>query len=247
MTDRPITFSAPMVRAILDGRKTQTRRILKDVPPQPSDDAIVHAPSHDHAYFDSYCGARKTPANPRGMSDTWCWWTRDDRAGHGCKVRFVPGDRLYVREHWNTPTAYDDLKPSEMGGEEAVRYLADGTIVRLDAGDRTTIFGRHRQAMHMPRWASRITLIVEDVRVQRLKDISEADAIAEGIERASLTSSGQFYRNYDNDGCPIMAYGAYRSLWNILHGPDAWDANPWVVAVSFAVFRCNIDNVEAIA
>ena len=179
MTDRPIIFSAPMVQALLDGRKTQTRRILKC----------------------DNCGAPIMP--------------------------WVEGDRLWVREAWRTSPVYDDLKPSDMNGDESIRYEADARWQSWGWGSIGCIEGgRLRSPIHMPRWASRLTLIVTDVRVQRLHEISEADAVAEGI-------------NVDGDGRAwgVFARDLFEDLWNSLHGPDAWDQNPWVAAVSFKVVK----------
>ena len=233
MADRPIIFSAPMVRALRAGRKTQTRRLLRNVPPAPSDENLVHEPKHEHAYFDAYCGAKKTAANPRGMTEDWCWWTRDDRCGHGCKVRYVPGDRLYVREAWLTWGIFDDLKPSLLTGNEGITYLADAT-------HSEPLPGRRRASMHMPRWASRLTLIVEDVRVERLQAISEADAVAEGMSEPSLRQLGG-----DLAQAAWSERQVFQRLWNHLHGAESWDANPWVVALTFSVQHGNIDRLAA--
>ncbi|MES2814496.1 MAG: hypothetical protein V4720_06340 [Pseudomonadota bacterium] len=214
MADRPIIFSAPMVRALLEGRKSQTRRVLN---PQPD---LTDA---DRVRCVEWKGAIYS-GNTR--------------------ILYAPGDRLYVREAWRTARAYDDLVPSEMAGEEPVKYEADGAEQMWGWPD---LFqpGRYRHARFMPRWASRITLGVTEVRVQRLQEISEADAVAEGIERAR---SGRFYDPTVSRGTAahlggmhLSARSAYEVLWNSLHGPDAWDANPWVVAVSFTVERRNID------
>lgn len=237
MTDRPIIFSAPMVRALIDGRKTQTRRVvIKDIAP---DD--IEPP-----YF--------VPE-----WSLWVWW--DGERAHKA-APFQVGDRLWVREHWKAPEAYDDLAPSEMGGEESVRYIADGTIANAWPGDRTTLFGRHRQAMHMPRWASRLTLIVEDVRVERLADISDNDAIAEGltyhpqIKCADGVSRSMWFGtpHCGHEALPGAASQAYFDLWDSLHNPRGLcaddepagvAANPWVVALTFRVVRGNIDQVAA--
>ncbi|WP_370194273.1 MULTISPECIES: hypothetical protein [Aurantimonas] len=217
MTDRPILFSGPMVRAILDGRKTQTRRVL----------------GTSNNPFSLFCN---------GWSDAYVldpgnaeWRQRE--------VRFEIGDRLYVREAWRTLQANDCIAPRNLPQDPSkVTFEADP-----ERRNPLWAFGRLRPGMHMPRWASRLTLAVTDVRVQRLQAISEADAIAEGIEFVTRTTSGDFYRNFQNAGCPLMAYGAYRSLWDSLNEMRGygWDANPWVVAVSFTVHRANIDAMPA--
>jgi hypothetical protein len=207
MADRPIVFSAPMVRALLDGRKTQTRRFVKGVPPQPEADCHErHQKKHPAPYLDSYCSARKTQANPRGMSDRWCWWQVDDRC---ClpqfRVPFVPGDRLWVREAFSL----------DHSGAAICWFWADGNP---EFGDWT----KPKPSIHMPRWASRLTLTVTAVRVERLQDITEDDAAAEGMARP-------------------MAISDFGAMWESIHGPGAWDTNPWVVAVTFTVAQGNID------
>jgi hypothetical protein len=103
---------------------------------------------------------------------------------------------------------------------------------------------RWRPSIFMPRWASRLTLTVTDVRVQRLQDISEADAVAEGIQ--PLNSGFGYYDPTGSQGAAFTwAADAFGHLWNSLHGPDAWDKNPWVAAYTFTVQHGNIDEVEA--
>lgn len=198
MPDRGITFSAPMVRALLEGRKTQTRRLITK---KPALDALtIFKPSF-----------LMLPGNA-------------DLLPH------APGDRLYVREHWKTTPAYDDLAPSGMGGDEPLLYLADGATFNWGEADGV-LAGRHRQAMHMPRWASRLWLRVTDVRVQRLQEISVADCIAEGIDAAAIKHFGG----------TVKAYGA---LWDSIHGGESdnsWAADPWIYAVTFDVKIGNID------
>ena len=235
--DRPIIFSGPMVRALLDGRKTQTRRLLKaNIPPMPAMDNISpsNTTKHPTPYLDSYCSEKKTAANLRGMSRLWCWWTRDDRSGREFKVGYMPGMRLYVREAW-CQKAEDGAAVSG-----AALYRADGEHVALSDGDGFTVTrqdGREaspwRPSIHMPRWASRLTLVVTDVRVQRLQNISEADALSEGIEPLRFPETGDW-------GWPQHRF---RDLWNSIHGPDAWDANPEVVALTFTVHCGNIDKI----
>lgn len=245
MTDRPILFSAPMVRALLDGRKTQTRRVLKDVPTSPGDDALNPNCQirHEHAYLDAYCSANRTPLNPRGMSSKWCWWTRDDRQ---ClpvfDVRFAPGNRLWVKETWRTEARHDAVKPTELPRDALISFDAD-YLQEPNDGCR----GRTRVSIHMPRWASRLTLTMTDVRVQRLQQISEADCIAEGPpELREMRGLGR-----PLDGVMVVDPAQphvgmaprtwYRELWDAINGLGAWDADPWIVALTFTVERRNID------
>lgn len=194
MKERPILFSAPMVRALLAGTKTQTRRIVK-VPKRL--DGFSH-PSAAGVDFSCPYGWRS--------------------------------DRLWVRESWYTASnAYDDLSPSQLSGEEPI--LCRATHPRISMSH-----GRIRAAMHMPRWASRITLWITDVRVERLNDISETDAISEGIERVSGDTSAQPWRDYSKD--QRMRFfsapsASYRSLWESINGEGSWDANPFVWVIEF--------------
>lgn len=222
MSDRPIAFSAPMVRALIDGRKTQTRRVLKQ---QPVEGARFQGIDRDSkALFTIGCiyGKQSLP--------------------------YAPGGRLWVREAWHTASAYDDLSPSAMGGEEPIRYEACGSW-KTRGWPMPRDQGRYRHARFMPRWASRLTLIVTDVRVQRLKEISEADAVAEGIEKDHAPATAMWgWHDYGRGDSIAKRYFAdprdsFRALWNSLHGPDAWEANPWVCAISFTVQRGNIDQI----
>jgi hypothetical protein len=196
MSDRPIIFSAPMVRALIDGRKTQTRRVLK---PQPVP-----------------CLSWSEP--PAGTYPSAKGWSR---------LRYAPGDRLYVREAFSYETLDVDRN-----GFMAPWYWADGNPV---SGDWT----RPKPSIHMPRWASRLTLTVTEVKVQRLTDISEADAVAEGVRRFGPMWGVE--QDSGHGAASNTAAGCFRLLWNSLHGPDAWDANPWVAAISFTVEPRNID------
>lgn len=214
MSDRPIIFSGPMVRALLEGRKTQTRRVID---PQPVHDAAFVAMSNDGR------------------------WIAKDSLGYGYLVN-VPhaiGDRLWVKEAWFSTPAYNDLSPSQMSGDEPIKYQADGTE-QVWGLPHLFIPGRYRPSIHMPRWASRITLTVTDVRVQRLQDISEADAVAEGINGHGGRFTG-YGKAADQWMGPIDSFA---SLWISLHGTASWDANPWVVALTFTVDRRNIDEAK---
>lgn len=218
MTDRPIIFSAPMVRALLAGCKTQTRRVLK---PQPHPMAIRHekvrlvAIAGDVAAFESGDG------------------THDH-----VRIPYSPGDRLWVREAW----AHDapDLDTARRGIESG--GVCYGPYYRADAKPFDVASLRWRSSIHMPRWASRMTLTVTAVRVQRLQDITEDDARAEGIEDLSAPDHVNFgVPGIVNAQHPVRAFWL---LWESIHGPGAWVLNPWVAAISFTVERRNIDAEE---
>ena len=237
MTIRPIAFTGAMVSALLDGRKTQTRRVLADVPPAPNKNCPPsHKQIHDAPYIDSYCSKRRTDENPRGMSDRWCWWQVDDRQSPPTfRVPFVPGDLLYVRERH-----YADMV-SPNGKCARILYSADGRVsVNIDwpSRCRLPIVGQNRPPMFLPREFSRLTLKVTDVRVERVKQISEADAIAEGV-------SSTLKRYPDGGHMGVSARDNFHSLWDSINGPRGfgWDANPWVVAVSFELIRANVDQL----
>ena len=257
--DIPIIFSAPMIRVLLDGRKTMTRRILKSVPPAPAMDAIHpnNVARHAVPYLDAYCSEHHTDANPRGMSRNWCWWTRDDRQ---ClptvNVRYAPGDRLWVRE--SAAFIWPDEVQPERKQDRIPEYRADtdgkclpGDWPDEEKGDPDC--PKWCSSIHMPRWASRLTLIVTGVKVERVQDISGADAMAEGVEtwRAGWSqkeSALAFLRGSEaahetKDG--TVAQRLFFLLWTSLHGDKSWAENPEVVAVTFRAIKANIDAPEA--
>lgn len=223
MTDRPIIFSAPMVRALLTGTKTQTRRTLK---PQP-DMAKIGQPCHPE---------------PRGAC-RWVWMARDDRPDYQYAtadflVRFAVGDRLWVRETWqHAPQKYCTCP---QGSEPApCDDWSNGTGCRSNRGDvvyradKEALTGWH-SAIFMPRWASRLTLTVTDVRVQRLQDITEEDAKAEGV---ALAIAGQG----DDGAIRIRTHRTgFVGVWQEINGN--WLDNPWVVALTFSAEQRNIDS-----
>ena len=116
------------------------------------------------------------------------------------------------------------------------RMFQENLRFRADADAYETAVQAWRYPIHMPRWASRLTLTVTDVRVQRVQEISEDDARSEGF--------GSLITTVDKLGPSITARDGFREIWNSIHGPGAWDANPWVAAISFTVHRCNIDTME---
>lgn len=200
MTDRPILFSAPMVRAILAGTKTQTRRTLKD---QATWDRVGEAI------------LRRYPQQQSGMP-------------------YAVGQRLWVREAWRAWSQYDDWPPSRIPACVDVQYAADDPL--------SPWVSRARSSIHLPRWASRLTLLVTDVKVERLQAISEEDAMAEGCV---AHGRGLCTENPDDYAGSWSARTAFRDLWGGIHGPDAWARNPFVAVITFRPIRANIDAPEA--
>ena len=205
MTDRPIIFSAPMVKALIAGRKSQTRRILK---PQP--DYLPGRLSSPHRDDD---GQWVQTATDWQYSESLGNYEPERESNVPLRLCYAPGDRLYVREACDIP------RP----GVAQILY-------RSDHPASASIGIKWHPSIHMPRWVSRLTMTVTDVRVERLNDISEADAWAEGV---SGNAAGAW-------GCEGLLED-FADLWDTIHGPSAWDANPWVVAISFDVRHGNID------
>lgn len=242
--ERPILFRGPMVQAILRWSKTQTRRIIKPQPP-----------------------AERPCAERDQFGPGWRWWPervahgRDDRHWPEGELSWLfcpygqPGDRLWVRETWALkPDAAPVYDRSDLWRLCAYRIDGETWSPRPE---------RWRSPIHMPRWASRITLEITGVRVERLQDISEEDAVAEGFERTSFGPSVKIVladgRSYDTsrenrsipkvgddwDGSQVIlvhdvpeqdimsARSNFRSLWDVINGPDSWDANPFVWVVEF--------------
>lgn len=215
MKERPILFSAPMVQAILDGRKTQTRRVVK---PQPHIDSMGNFCVGDLNY---------------GQDNGPC--TRNF-AKWKCPYGQV-GDRLWVRENTQADHSHDMVTLS--------KYAADGVPVlylhtsdpEYDGSVAHWQYPREvRPSIHMPRWASRIDLLIKAVRVERLNDISEEDARAEGIKTISHGREGNYY-HHTRDGISPDNFcfpdGAFKDLWTRINGPESWAANPWVWVVEF--------------
>lgn len=187
-----------MVQAIRGGRKRQTRRVIK---PQPKSIGTTPLISFN----------RGTPEWSFGLDDQDArglkWW----RSPYG-----QAGDVLWVKETHSFPADLDHLKPTDItdANKCAVWYHAEGPTPEG--------WGKTRVSLHMQRRFSRIALTITDVRVERLNDISEADAVAEGVQ-----GSG------NKDVWPPCAKAAYQELWQDINGPGSWSANPWVWVVEF--------------
>lgn len=227
MRERPILFSAPMVRAILEGRKTQTRRIVKMT--ERATAALVGAPppamEGDRARW-------VTPPLDSGADyDAWNAW---------CPYG-EPGARLWVRETWAAPSDYDDLSPKQIDAMHSIERVAVPLwYAATDTTEAETYTaGRWRPSIHCPRWASRITLRVTSVRVERLQAITEEDARAEGVTPFSYDPEGDCW----TAAPPERAHRtAFEYIWGELNGYDeaderrpgsSWSSNPWVWVVGF--------------
>ena len=195
MKERPILFSGAMVNAILAGTKTQTRRIVKA--------KGTPFPSASGAFVDMDATAQQ-------ISALHCPYGE-------------PGDRLWVRETWYCDAIDCQVGPYIQPNNSAALMFyraTDGGTIQQWSGT----LNPWRPAIHMPRWASRILLEVVDLRVERLQQISEADAAAEG----ALTTARTF------EQIPIEpAVFAFKHLWESIHGPGSWAADPWVWVVCF--------------
>lgn len=229
MADKPIIFSGPMVRAILDGRKTQTRRVLK---PQPrphiaSFQRVFKDPPHFEAL--NTCGKPVVDAFPQGKHFVTPYPS----------IRFGIGDRLWVREaHYLTDDGdYEQVVYAEDREGVAAHLAAIAKYEKAPWATEAWLARHHklRPSIHMPRWASRLTLTVTDVGVQRVQEISSADAIAEGCPP---------YANSATIDCDTPdPRSEFRDLWDSINAKRGcgWDANPWVVALTFSVEKRNID------
>lgn len=212
MKARPIIFKPDMVSAILDGRKTKTRRIVK---PSPGYQAswmeprlLLECPSASIASVDGAVGAQFE--HPLGGPFSWV------RCPYG-----QPGDLLWVRETWQqSGLAYGN----PTAGAGRMHYRADA-----DHGWQP-YWGGWRSPMFMPRWASRLTLRVTGVRVERLQEISEDDAGAEGLRG---NEGGEW-------GCEGLIED-FEALWESINGTGSWDENPWVWVIEFEPIRANVD------
>ena len=232
ITAKPILFSTPMIKALLreiknpGSGKTQTRRIMKL---QPTDTGVS---------WQFELKGRK--------SNIWANYPYDkfDDKENGL-VGYCPygkpGDLLYVRETSSAVYNFDKTPCVRYEADQVWRPCIHGVPCAswFDMHHYRGGSGLQVPSIHMPRWASRITLEVTDVRVQRLQDISEEDSIAEGVE---LMRPG-YWRKYTPSWTQheLTAKGSFVSLFKSIHGPDIWKSNPWLWAVSFKPHLINVD------
>ena len=212
MTDYHVLFSGQMVRAILDGRKTQTRRTGK-------------------AWFRRYERFQAGERPWLWVRESWATWMVAPVSG-GALSR-DPVDILYKADG---SKAWEDM-------EHDRALLRQRNIAKEDGrtGNWVAI-----PSTRMPRWASRLSLEVTDMRKERLQDISEEDARAEGISRSPHGNGDQWidYPSGSSAAGWLNPRDSFRSLWNSIHGPGAWNANPEVIVISFRVHKMNIDEVS---
>jgi len=227
MRERPILFSGPMVRAILDGTKTQTRRVVK---PAGALLAMSWSPLHPERGLrvTTRTGKHSTHTGPVSEALSACPYGE-------------PGDRLWVRETWGlhghgdyTWWCRDSIK-GRTADDLALSYEV------AYAADATSEYDHWRPSIHMPRWASRLTLEVTSVRVERLHAITEDDARAEGVDWSRPEPYGERWDDDREDprevGYPpagaSFARDNFRRLWSSINRSESWAANPWVWVVGF--------------
>lgn len=228
MKEHPILFSTPMVQAILEGRKTQTRRVAKVTNPNVNE-FLTFSTDPDATWPANY-GFGALMVTPWGNLEA---------------VKFPygqVGDILWVRESFTV------LEPEHVVGGMANRFVYKANVKEGSESDEIRqeyiLHGwpyQWKPSIHMPREACRLRLKITDIRVERLQDISEADAMAEGVK---FTDFGRDQWNMQHRGfhvlevtgpeqCLATARTAFGNLWEKINGPASWDINPWVWAITF--------------
>ncbi len=204
MKERPILFSAPMVRAILEGRTTQTRRIIKSPSVLHPEFVLLAHDDVNHAWWPFQSDDGDSSVTSDGMEEPI-------ECPYG-----QPGDRLWVRETWRADRCYDHLAPRDIPVNTPIFYDENGNIVNG--------YHKRRPGMFMMRRMSRITLEVTGVRCERLQEISETDAIKEGFSPVVAGFSGK----------GGWARDRFCDLWDKINAKRApWVSNPWVWVIQF--------------
>ncbi|MGY8872174.1 MAG: hypothetical protein ACKVJE_17180 [Pseudomonadales bacterium] len=227
-----LLFKADMVNALLDGRKTQTRRIMKQ---QPKPFNGVASVSGDFAWPTRFSGASTISCKPTGPTG---WIEKEKLCPYGDK-----GDLIYVRETFRLWSSAD-----ECGCESPCECPSNNTPLYRATHKNSEV--TWKPSIHMPRWASRLTLKITSVRVEQLQNVSEEDAKAEGIRYHSLydewggvephpasTPSLKQWRWYETP------QQAFEWLWKSAYSTESWGANPWVWVIEFEVIKANVDTV----
>ena len=241
MAVKPIIFSGPMVRALLEGRKTQTRRIVKN-----QHSLTVFGDTADEVGI-KWC----EPVDDDGKKAPYQWasYSYEYPEEGVCPLGQLYGsigDLLYVRETCSAAVTHDELSAVRYEADQCWRVI-DNTRAAADLWLEMYHYRDQRGAtvppIHMPRWASRMTLEVTDVRVERVQDIGEEDAKAEGAEY--LTTPCDHPRHTCEEiGCAGIGYRlGFADLWHSLNEKRGfgWNTNPWVVALIFTVHKQNVD------
>ena len=245
MSDKPISFSAPMVRAILEGRKTMTRRVLT-----PSNTYFNGSPWQKWTkaqvwdWNKAWVDQGPSPAGNPGPYLHLPWKDGDDQwegTSHRIYPKIQPRDHLWVRETWgsleadHTAACHDPAYRKPRHGDKIVYRADPASAAQWGSGLPSQGGFMWRPSIHMPRWASRITLEVTGVKVERLQDISEEDAKAEGI--LPVDNGFHWVPDSPNAQWATLRYrkatDAFSGLWKSINGPDSLAENPWVAAISF--------------
>lgn len=230
--EKGLIFNSEMVRAILDGRKTQTRRIMK-VQPENSE-----------------LGLSRVVESKNGIDDGKYFWSQSDATG--LKSRSKPfacpfgtvGDRIWVREAFRVHSRATDVATLVYKASERNSWTEQTHRVPVAVCNKPATPEKWTPSLHMPRWASRILLEITDVRVERLNAISPEDAESEGLERTNFTGFGDepglpSYPEPDVYFDPLKKQWkeyppeAFAGLWESIYGEGSWQANPWVWVIKF--------------
>lgn len=261
----PIPFSDPMSAALRDGRKTQTRRVVTrentffNGGPWPKELQF-----NDCKWATAWVDGGPSPAGNVGpyLHVEWpygrvCDGGTDEVLSARIYPKIQPGDHLYVRETYYQFGHWEPVQGARTkGGKQKWAFIADRPDVLFEQPGNCRLGHRYcdpwtpawhkRLGRFMPKAFSRMTLIVTDVRVQRLHEISEEDAIAEGVLNSGRRD-GEPWGHFSVPGIPSIheheASTCYSLLWESINGPGAWEANPWVTATTFTVHHCNVDQI----
>ena len=219
MKERPILFNGPMVRGVLSGQKTVTRRVMKKQPCRPP--KLVEN------------GGANFWANPLYIQGAWM-----GSQSHACPYG-QPGDRLWVREAWAADAQIDAVSPRDLSRGEPIMYPADRAV--RQTGCSMIAPGKTRPSIHLPRWASRILLEITDVRVERLRDTADLallDELGDMLDDCDSVAGKEFSRieHLQSAGAPLSMllemYG-FKAYWDQANGAGSFDTNPWVWVVEF--------------
>ena len=227
MKARPILFSTPMINALVEDRKTQTRRVVK----QPKDKNVS-----------LFYKGKPICLPPRIEDISISNLIENAKFPYG-KV----GDLLYVKENFATDGILDHLKPSLLSHDHSIFYIANqewilGDFDKKYQGVHAKNKGKTRPNIFMPKWASRLTLEITDIRVERLQDISEEDAIAEGCEHPLKDDPDRGLIEACADWVADERT-SFARLWKSINGKDSWDKNPFVWVLEFKVHKCNFQKL----